>query len=139
MEIKYNKPRHIDDDSSEEIVFTSDPLQDSAQPCFEISSQNVTQSKDFISKFEDINQMETTITLKIEGTEHAESFDVTWCEIEYLTKDLSKLLPYTIPIILFNFNLITGPISNAEKRGLYFTTRPILDQLLKMGKIPLEI
>lgn len=83
--------------------------------------------------------METTITLRIKGTDHAEVFEVNWSEIDYLTKDLSKLLPYTIPIILFNFNLITGPISNAEKRGLYFTTKPIFDQLMNMGKIPPEI
>lgn len=83
--------------------------------------------------------METTISLIITGTDHKESFLVNWSEIDYLTKDLSKLLPYTIPIILFNFNLITGPISNAEKRGLYFTTRPILDQMFKMEKIPQEI
>ena len=42
MEIRYTKPRYSDNDPFEEVVFLSDPLEDSAQPCFEISSQNVT-------------------------------------------------------------------------------------------------
>jgi hypothetical protein len=38
MEISYFKPRHLGEEQGEEIVFTSETLGDSAQPCFEISS-----------------------------------------------------------------------------------------------------
>jgi hypothetical protein len=41
--------------------------------------------------------LETTIILRIEGCDEHEEFLVNWLEIQYLTKDLSKLLPYTIP------------------------------------------
>jgi hypothetical protein len=84
--------------------------------------------------------LETTIILRIEGCDEHEEFLVNWLEIQYLTKDLSKLLPYTIPLLVFNFNLVTGAQSakGSEKRGLYFTTKKIWDALFNMEKLPRE-
>ena len=137
MEISYFKPRHMGEEKTEEIVFSSDTLGDSAQPCFEISSQNVTQSKQFIKDFENINNIEATIRLKIKDSDQFEEFKVNWLDIQYLTKDLGKLMPYTMPIIIFNFNLISGSqiSSGSEKRGMYFTTKPIWDQLFNLDKL----
>jgi len=50
-----------------------------------------------------------------------------------LTRDLAKIEPYNIPLIIFNFDqggVGAGSFSNAaDKKGIYFTTQLLWDKL----------
>jgi len=56
-------------------------------------------------------------------------FKVNWSNIHFLARDLGKIEPYNIPLIVFNFDETGGQggvgssssVSN-EKKGMYFTT-----------------
>ena len=112
----------------------------------------MSQSKEFIKKFEDINNFETKITLKIRADDKSEKLDlasnlaateefiIKWDEIQFLCQDLSKIEAYDIPLIIFNFNLVKTHTQNnifsRQEKGMYFTTDTIWNQLLNKNALP---
>jgi len=52
-------------------------------------------------------------------------FKVNWNEIDFMTKDLSKMQPYNIPIIVFNYDEESLDLQNNRKivsKDMFFTT-----------------
>jgi hypothetical protein len=59
--------------------------------------------------------------------------------LHYLTRDLSKLVPYNIPIIIFNYDQFGSVNENqSDKKGMYFTTKDIWYILESQKKLPKE-
>jgi len=59
--------------------------------------------------------------------------------LQYLTRDLVKILPYNLPIIILNFDSeggIGAGSSITDKKGMYFTTQEIWDKLYAQKKLP---
>jgi len=62
--------------------------------------------------------------------------------LQYLTRDLVKILPYSLPIIILNFDSSGGEgglgagSSIKDKKGMYFTTQEIWDKLYAQKKLP---
>ena len=96
-------------------------------PSFELSKRCVRASKDFIKNFEQINSFDVIVRLKSKtnGIEVHE-FKVDFSNLQYLTRDLAKIEPYNMPLIIFNFDQqgIGGSsyVNAADKKGMYFTT-----------------
>ena len=78
-----------------------------------------------------------TIRLKLSDERESEEqskeeFKVNFNELEYLARDLSKIEPYSHPIIIFNFR----SRNSLQSEILHFTTKAIWEKLFAEGKLP---
>jgi len=121
-------------------------------PTLNLQERDSETNKQFIRAFNLMNNFDCTLRLIMRdknGSEEKEEFAVNWGKIWYLTKDLSQLNTYNLPVILFSFSLKVQSSNkfnrsfrknaDEDKGIMYFTTYDLWEKLIQARALPDQI